>query len=544
MVVLMLKYIGPFLRINTLNKNNIKSQMFYFSKECLKNIVLCSKCGISITPKQIKIKDIPYKDVNIMNDFSPLLCLYKKSDSKLNDDDAKLSWSEKKQKKEVQIWTNSLMTLCLIELLNYYKQFEKICNYKYLYYKLYNNLCERQLVFYSSYLRNIDGVFVDKINSTEDLSDDLKFEEKSTKFKFSDQAIVMCALYKYSSISSGKYSDEFNRFSMDILNMFIEYKSQIYNQSVEELNKLCLSFNLFYDYSKNEDAKLILTDLCDFLISKYNEGQKFQGCKKPIQEKVLTFLNLTLAQKYINMINFKETSDLIFNDLIKLYNDNLGIFIPKCEDKKIKYTSVEIICYLIDIILYSHLKQTEEYNFIIYNIYKYQIINSGLILSWPEIPNITDIERYNNFSLKSDDLIDELNFIMPNISTFKSNGFCPAFAKNIVFNKKKSCFKKSKSSFYSEPNMLIFFLIIYLHNIYEHPKYLSNECMSQDKSVEDNTLNSKPDPCEPVKQFDLVDKDDIKKVDINKNNKDVKYKKSTKKKSKKTQEVQNDSIKN
>lgn len=48
-----LKYIGPFLRINKVNPANIKNQLFYLSKESLKEIVLHSECGVSTPVKEI-----------------------------------------------------------------------------------------------------------------------------------------------------------------------------------------------------------------------------------------------------------------------------------------------------------------------------------------------------------------------------------------------------------------------------------------------------------------------------------------------------------
>ncbi|MFD3158135.1 hypothetical protein ACFIJ5_14985 [Haloimpatiens sp. FM7330] len=459
-----LKYIGPFLRMNTLNTDNIMNQLFHLSKESFKNIVLNSKCGILASSKDLKLKNISNNDINIIENFSPLLCIYKKGDSKLINDNETLTWSSEKLKKEINISNNAFMSLCLLELCEYYEQFKNIDNKKYLYYVLYLNLCKNQLIFYASYLRNTEGVFVNKIDITDTLSEDFKFENKNSKFRYSDQALLMAAFYKYSMLSNDKYSKEFRNFSLDILNMLLQFKNELYELSFEELNKLCFALNLFYDYSDNEDGKLLLLDLCELLTDEYESKNTQISDERSLKEKCLTCLNLILSFKHIDLLNINDALDKTFSNLTKMYDDNIGIFCPSYDDKKVDFSSIEIMLYFLDILSYSTIKQTNEYNDIIYNVFKYQIVNSGIILSWPEAPNLDDVERYKDFSLKSEDLLDEINFIMPNISTPENTELAPVFIKNITFNRKKECFKQGRSSFYSEPNMFIFFTILYLKN--------------------------------------------------------------------------------
>ena len=69
-----LKYIGPFFRMNSLRQEEINSQLFYLSKEAVKTIVLESKCGLVSSIKNFKNLS-PSFDINTMNNFSPLLCV-------------------------------------------------------------------------------------------------------------------------------------------------------------------------------------------------------------------------------------------------------------------------------------------------------------------------------------------------------------------------------------------------------------------------------------------------------------------------------------
>ncbi|MTK12562.1 MAG: hypothetical protein F8N39_10895, partial [Clostridiaceae bacterium] len=59
-----MKYIGPFLRINKLKKENVEHQLFYLAKESLKQITLYSKCGVYTSLKELKVKNISNFDIN------------------------------------------------------------------------------------------------------------------------------------------------------------------------------------------------------------------------------------------------------------------------------------------------------------------------------------------------------------------------------------------------------------------------------------------------------------------------------------------------
>jgi hypothetical protein len=99
---------------------------------------------------------------------------------------------------------------------------------------------------------------------------------------------------------------------------------------------------------------------------------------------------------------------------------------------------------------------------IILDIFKRQLVDSGIILSWPEAPDLNDVERYRNYSLRSEDLIEEQNFRMPSIPSPENYELASVFAKHVTYSKKKEAFRDSKVSFDSYKNMLIFFYTIHL----------------------------------------------------------------------------------
>jgi len=455
-----LNFLGPFLRINTLNKNNIKNQFFYLSKESLKDIVFNSKCGIYIPTNDLRTKSFSKTDINTINLNSPLLCIYKKMDSKLKLKEGTLNWNETKAKKEITINSNAFMTLSLLELVDYYSSFRDIDDNKYALSALHLKLCKEQLEFYASHFRNKDGLFVDKKDLTDPMHQEFNFEDKNNKFKFSDQAFMMAAYYKYSSHDQCEHEHEYEKFSLDILNMFTQYKEEIYNVSFEELNKICLALNIFYKYSGLEKCENLLLDFLDLLIEQYNAKPNLIINAK-LDHACMLFINCTLMYNNTSMLKFKDTSDDLFKRLSKLYDSDKGIVLKESDDKEILYTSDELILYLYSLILYSDFNNVDDNSHMLEDIFKNQILNSGLVLSWPDAPSLDNIEHYRNFSLKSEDLIQDDDFRMPQVQTPENNELASIFIKNVVYNKRKESFKQSKLSFDSSKNMFIFFLTIF-----------------------------------------------------------------------------------
>jgi hypothetical protein len=458
-----LKFIGPFLRINTLNKNNIKNQFFYLAKESLKDIVFDSKCGVYIPTRDLRSKSFPKIDITTISLNSPLLCVYKKADAKLKSEEGKLIWNENKVKKEITINSNAFMTLSLLELVDYYRSFKDIDDTKYVLSSLYLKLCKEQLEFYALHFRNKDGLFVDKNDLTDPMSQEFNFEDKNNKFKFSDQALMMAAYYKYSTYNNGKHEEEYKKFALDILNMFVQYKEQIYTVSFEELNKICLALNIFYKYSGSCECENLLLDFSDLLIEQYHTKPSIIINAK-LDYSCMLFINCMLIYNNTFMLKFKDTSDDLYEKLTKLYESNKGLLLKESADKEIPYTCDELLLYMYSLMIYSDFNNIEDDSYMLQDIFKHQILDSGIILSWPDSPALDNTEHYRNFSLKSEDLLKDEDFRMATMPTPENNELASIFIKNVVYNKRKDNFKQSKSSFDSSKNMFIFFLSTFFRN--------------------------------------------------------------------------------
>ncbi|MFW2489592.1 hypothetical protein [Clostridium chromiireducens] len=454
-----MRYIGPFFRMNSLSSKEISGQLFHLSKESIKTLVLNSKCGLLAQVRTSKKSSID--DISILNNFSPLLCMYRKASPLLIHSKSSHSFDESSFKKEITPSTNALMTLCLLELSEYYSHYNdgkrNIASLE----KPFKYIAKEQLQFYSENLRNNEGLFVDKKNISEGNSKGFSLVDTDDKFKFSDQAFMMAAYMLYAHYNkSEEISSEYIKFSNEILDMFKNYKSALYELSFNECVLIFLALNIFYKYSCNSDAKRLILDLGDFLISKFQEKDYYLNS---IDDCSLFSICLMEAYKHTDIISFKETAKEINDKLVSLYDSDKHIFVKISDKKESKYSCLEVNFYLLSLLMYSFNEdRSNELRPTISNVYRKFFVNGGLLTSWPDAPTLDEVERYRKLSLRSDDMLDETFFRMPVLSTPKSTGLAPIFVKSLTYSKRKDSLSSKKSSFDSNKNMLNFFLIIFL----------------------------------------------------------------------------------
>ena len=494
-----MRYIGPFFRMNSLSQNDISGQLFHLSKEAIKTIVLNSKCGITTSFRSSKKSS--NNDISILNNFSPLICLYRKSSPVFIHNKTSHGFDEDTFKKDIIPATNALMTLSILELSNYYSNYNKGTRRSDSLENAYKHLAKEQLSFYYENLRNSEGVFVEKKNLSEGTSKGYNLIDKDKKFNFSDQAFMMNAYYLYSLYNpDDSISDDYRNFSLQILEMFDDFKDALYNLSFEEGCKILLAFNVFYEFSNEEKCKNLIIDLSDFLTNKFDEKDYYVSA---LDSCSLFAIALNDSYKHTNIISFNEKSEEILYKLEGLYDSEKGIFLKLTDKKEVKYSSFEICFYFLAILLHSRSSDNQlEHKNMISNLYRKYFINSNLILSWPEAPTLDETERYRGLSLKSADMLDESFFRMPNLPTPESSGMAPIFTKSITYSKKKNSFSRSKDTFDSSKNMLIFFILIH---------YLNNDVINEMNFKDEINLSPvrEEEPITITEDILDSDKDDI-----------------------------------
>ncbi|MGM9974417.1 MAG: hypothetical protein ACI33K_10310 [Clostridiaceae bacterium] len=448
-----MKYIGPFLRMNSLKPSSLENQLFFFARESLKHLVLKSRCGITMHPKVVK-KNIPNIDINIIKDFSPLLCIYRKANPKIIKEKDYAYWDSNTFKKEIVPSSCAYMTLSMLELCDYYEKFKDIDNSLYTLSTLYKGMARQQLDFYSAYLRNEQGVFIIKKNISDDTSEKLSLEAKESKFKFSEQAVMMAAFYRYYLVDP-KEGEAYKRFSEDIFNALCRFRESLYEQSFEELNKIAFSLNLYNSYCRNLSVEYLLLDIIELMNSMLAEKPKLL---EKINHCSLFLINLTLSHESCSIDSLRERRDILMKDLLSLYDDSRKILIKNQDKKDLKYSSEDIIYYIISLINAGLID--DEADLIATEIYKNQLLYSRLITSWPEPPSLESPERYYGFKISSENLIEEQEFKFSSPIAFE-NEYAPIFLKAVEYNKKKDIFTPGKVSFDSTKNLPLIFMILY-----------------------------------------------------------------------------------
>lgn len=445
--------------MNSLSNTEINGQLFHLSKEAVKTLSLESKCGIVSSIKSYKRLSSSI-DITTIGNFSPVLCLYRKGSPNYLHSKNSNGFDEDTFKKDITPSTNALMTLCLLELLDYYEKFRDVDETSYSMYEIYKKLSQDQLQFYSINLRNSEGIFIDKKNLLENSFKGFSLADKDNKFKFSDQGYMMLAYYLYSKkCSDDSIADDYKNFALEIHQMFVDFNDKLYECSFNELSELLLIFNYFYSYSKLEDSKNLIIDICDYLVNKFDDKDYYVDS---LETTCLFNIGLLLSYKHTKIISFYDKSHEISNKLKGLYSEEKEVFLKLSGKKDIKYSCFDIVLYFISMSLYSEISERgKEFKSSLSSIYKRYFLNSGIIQSWPDAPTLDDYERYKRFSLSSKDMLDESYFRMPNLPSPSSCGKAPIFNKSVTYSKKKDSFESTKEGFDSFKNMFLFYILIY-----------------------------------------------------------------------------------
>ena len=454
-----MKYIGSFFKANSISKEEIASQLLFLSKESVNHIVLESRCGISTNYKNLK-ENFKKDEISFFKNNTPLICIYKKAKPNIYSSKYSKTWDDTTFKKDIPVSSNALMTLSLLRLCSYYEKFKNINSSLYKRAAFYKNLSKLQLEFYYTYLRNPEGFFVNKKNDESSSKSGLNISEKEDEMSYSDQALMMLAYYMYSKVApEDSDSKTYEDFALQILNMFVNFKEELYSLSLDECCKIDYCLNNMLLYSNNEDCKLLVLDLSDFILNKYYESN---STFSNLETTSLLALNMYLSYKNTNILIFKDA----YLDLIELFcnmfNDEKGIILKGTDKKEYKYSNMEICLYLTNLLMSFDLDEdsSDKRENIISKVYKNYIVNSGIVTSFPDAPNLDSHERYKKFSLKPDDLIDESMFRMTNANSPELTGLAPIFTKNLKYSTKKSIFTSDKTTFDSTKNMFIFFVFI------------------------------------------------------------------------------------
>ncbi|WP_297522434.1 hypothetical protein [uncultured Clostridium sp.] len=468
--------------MNSISPKEIESQLLFFTRESIKHLVFESKCGVPISQKTLK-KTLSESEYSKIKELNPVLAIYKKAKPNIYYSKHSKLWDETSFKKDILISSNALMTLSLLKLAQYYKSFKNIDDKLYELSKTYVKIAKVQLDFYYENLRNAEGFFVDKKNISNSNTSFPDLVEGQSAFSFADQAYMMAAYYSYSKATEDpKESETFKSFALEVLDMFEARKEFLYDESIEECSNICYALNIMCAMSKNSKCKSLLLDMSDFILSQYLD---YGIDEKDMSLATITSINLFLTYNNTGLLTFKES----FSDICKLFkslfNEEMGTFIKPGDKKDIKYYNIESVLYLVNLMLYNKSKDDKSTDSLICNFFKQSIVHSSLMTSFPNPPNLDCAERYKHFSSNSSDLLDDLMFCLPDITTPESNCIAPVYLKSTSYSKKKSEFASSKTNFESFNNLFLDYIVLdlflddYLKFISPIPKHKTTSSKSK-----------------------------------------------------------------
>ncbi len=391
-------------------------------------------------------------DNTIFRFISPLLAIYKKASPVLENHNNKLAWREEKFKKEILIKGNGLMCYNLLKLYDILcktqndEENKKINDF-------YLKLAEKQLIFFINNLRNSEGYFADKI---QDSTQDTSLKQTDYKFKFSDQIIMMNCCYLLYTLKEN--AEDFKNFSLDIFQVFIDNKEFLYSENKEELVLCALFLKDFYKCSNHPVAKFILIDLIELLMER-SESLEIIEFNNRYSFYSSMFVLLNDLELTYEIEKFSLFKDKLINNVISEIESSKGIINSNLNSKQIEYHSDDLINLIVALILHGEKNSLSEVNILIKEIYKKYLISSGIILSWPDAPEINNAERYKGFSKKSEDILDEQYFKLNTFPNPEESHLAPIFIKNIEYNIKKQKFKQGRISFDAYKNMYNIYMI-------------------------------------------------------------------------------------
>jgi hypothetical protein len=175
-------------------------------------------------------------------------------------------------------------------------------------------------------------------------------------------------------------------------------------------------------------------------------------------------INSILAYRNTGLIKFKDKALEFFKKLSLYYDEEKNCLKNKDDNKEFKLYSTDIMLYLISCLLYYYYIDNTKSK-LISSFFRNIVLQSGIILSWPDPPSLEDVEKYRNLVVNSESLLEDIYFKMDSISSPEVAEASPVFIKYVTYNSKKNYFKAGKDIFDSSKNMFIFYLLIYIDSI-------------------------------------------------------------------------------
>ncbi len=440
-------HLGKFLKLSSIDFPVIEYQLFNFSKESLKQILLNSKCGEIINGKEFKEKPSNTDLIGTKNIY-PLSCLYKKGKPKIKPLKGIYSWKNDKIKKKIDILSNSYMTLNILNLIDYYEKTIDNEKKRKEIIKFYLSCVKCQLNYYIDNFRNELGVFVNK-KVIEDPSDNkdskICFQIYSDSFDFPSQANLMICFYRCSNFmkETSPYKIPFLNFALEMEKMFVDFKEDILKSPKDKLVELLFSLSIYLKYVDSPGIINLSSKILENLINNYTLSSMSTYNKVLLHESMKNLKESLKDKKDFNI--YKDIISEYLWDLFDMFGDENFM-------KNEIINEYDLISYMVYLLKYN--KEVSK------DFYENTFLPSKIFSCFPNIPKKYESEGYFKLNKKDEYKIPDKYFKPLSYKTMEETKVTPIICKDIEFNFEKNKFSKGKKKFDALINMRLIFLIM------------------------------------------------------------------------------------
>lgn len=350
-----------------------------------------------------------------------------------------------------------------------------------------------QAEFMSNYLRNSDGLFVSKTDTSENSYGEPNLDEIDGIPTVSEQAL---ALKTYSMLSGllddpgypqfkdHKSSLSFKRYADEIYEVFLDSPQDIFESKTRDLCNVISSCIQYYTIGENKTSILEhITKLSLELESRVDMSGNV--LRFPFENKLAsstscfaTLKALIEAYRATGIYKFLSTSTTLYKKLNLMWDPVSNLYMLD-NDSKYKYTSRDvgsIISGLNSIRLFGDDQYKNDAGNKLVSFFNSAVNSSKLVQSSMPLPSISDYEGAFNCARSSFDSISYGNFCHVDIPQTLETGIAPVFAKKFTFKPQKHTFDINSGAFYTE-------YALYLANEMLEMNYPQIDCYSLSETL-------------------------------------------------------------
>ncbi|KRQ86150.1 hypothetical protein ABG79_02102 [Caloramator mitchellensis] len=378
------------------NYDNLKelfTRLEYYAIDNLFWTLFYSGCGL---PYFFSEKEISYlnsfgdEDKEFIENLMPIRCLYKKAKAVFSEapheilNAGKYVWDFESFDKEISVQTQVFAVLSMMQLLNYNKFNNKLFKY------VSNRQIKNFIDFLTAYMRNKDGLFVDVVDKTRYLNEELKIKQQKD-LRLINQFFALEAMLSYSKFVEINNNQIYNSEANSIFKYIFENFNFVLDLTTREV---CLIASSLYRASSMAQDDAMITSMSELIalccaeiesrIKINGEIEKSSNNYSP--SSLVTHFRAISAllegYKQTRIEKFKHSAKRIADFLIDLFDEDIMLF--NTFESEYKYTIRDISEIIKALLLLRDVLDDEMALEVLKKFVEASIENSGIVQSVTE----------------------------------------------------------------------------------------------------------------------------------------------------------------